>query len=212
MNMEAIKRAADRGAKLILTVDCGIGARAEVAAARELGVEMIITDHHQPGENIPEGVPIINPHLPGSHYPFPDLAGVGVAFKLAQALAERGLIPRDELLRHLDLVALGTIADVVPLLGENRVLACHGLAQLTRTENPGLRALMEVTRLQGRAITAGHVGFVLAPRLNAMGRSGRCQHRGAIAPDRQPGQRPGPRQAARAGKPGAPADRGAGAG
>ena len=172
LNMEAIKRAAERGARLILTVDCGIGARAEVAAARELGVEMIVTDHHQPGENIPEGVPIIDPHLPGSRYPFPDLAGVGVAFKLAQALVERGLIPWDELRRHLDLVALGTVADVVPLLGENRVLAYHGLAQLNRTEHPGLRALLEITRLQGRAITAGHVGFVLAPRLNAMGRLG----------------------------------------
>ncbi|NLG84561.1 MAG: single-stranded-DNA-specific exonuclease RecJ [Firmicutes bacterium] len=172
LSVEVMKKAARQGVKLILTVDCGITARAEVAYARELGMEVIVTDHHQPGEEIPAAAAVIDPKLPGSRYPFPELAGVGVAFKLALALAERGLVPKEELFRHLDLVALGTIADVVPLLDENRVLACYGLRQLNRTENPGLRALLEVTRLAEREVNAGHVGFILAPRLNATGRLG----------------------------------------
>ncbi|MCL6613232.1 MAG: single-stranded-DNA-specific exonuclease RecJ [Firmicutes bacterium] len=172
LSVEAIEKAARQGVRLILTVDSGITARAEVAYARERGIEVIVTDHHQPGEEVPEAAAVIDPKLPGSRYPFPDLAGVGVAFKLGWALMERGLVPREDLLRHLDLVALGTIADVVPLVDENRVLARHGLLQLNRTENPGLRALLEVTRLGEREVTAGHVGFILAPRLNATGRLG----------------------------------------
>jgi len=172
LSLGAIQRAAHQGVKLILTVDCGIGAVNEVAAARALGLDVIVTDHHEPGTEIPEAAAVIDPKLPGSRYPFPELAGVGVAFKLAQALVERGLLDEQELWRHLDLVALGTIADVVPLLDENRVLAYFGLARLNRTELPGLRALLEVLHLQERVVTAGHVGFALAPRLNASGRLG----------------------------------------
>ncbi|MGE5550059.1 MAG: single-stranded-DNA-specific exonuclease RecJ [Bacteroidota bacterium] len=172
LSLESVRRAAQQGIKVILTVDCGISAVAEVAAAREMGLDVIVTDHHQPGPVLPEAAAVIDPKLPGSRYPFTELAGVGVAFKLGQALVERGLLARQELLRHLDLVALGTVADVVPLIDENRILAHFGLAQLNRTELPGLRALLEVTRLDGREITSGQVGFVLAPRLNASGRLG----------------------------------------
>ena len=170
LSLETVRRAAERGVKLILTVDCGISALNEVAAARELGLDVIVTDHHQPGPDLPDAVAVIDPKLPESRYPFPHLAGVGVAFKLGQALAERGLLTRDELFCRLDLVALGTVADVVPLVGENRVLVHHGLRRLNQTEHPGLRALIETVRLNEREVTAGHVGYVLGPRLNASGR------------------------------------------
>lgn len=176
LSAEVIARAAARGVKLIVTVDCGIAGCREVEYARELGVDVIVTDHHEPGEEIPDAVAVIDPKLPGSAYPHPDLAGVGVAFKLAQALCEEGLIRQEDLWRHLDLVALGTIADVVPLVDENRILVHHGLARLARTEHPGLRALLEKVHLRDREITAGQVGFVLAPRLNATGRLGDAGH------------------------------------
>ncbi|MGE5530345.1 MAG: single-stranded-DNA-specific exonuclease RecJ [Patescibacteria group bacterium] len=173
LSLEALERAARHGINLVLTVDCGISARAEIAAARALGLDVIVTDHHQPGPDVPEeAVAVIDPKLPGAGYPFTELAGVGLAFKLGQGLAEMGLISREELLRHLDLVALGTVADIVPLVDENRILAHFGLEQLNHTENPGLRALLDVVHLQDREITAGHIGFVLAPRLNASGRLG----------------------------------------
>lgn len=172
LSKEIIAKAARGGVKLMITVDCGIGGREEVAFANELGLDVIVTDHHKPGDNIPDALAVIDPKLPGSAYPYPELAGVGVAFKLVQGLAERGMIDREELHRHLDLVAVGTIADVVPLTGENRVLVHAGLARLNKTGNAGLRALLETARLGDREVTAGHVGFILAPRLNATGRLG----------------------------------------
>ena len=172
LSLEAIKRAAAQGISLILTADCGISACAEVAAAGGLGLDVIVTDHHEPGEKLPEAVAVINPKMHGSRYPFSGLAGVGVAFKLGQALMERGLLTADDLWRRLDLVALGTIADVVPLLDENRILVHHGLMQLNKTEHPGLRALLEAVQLHEKTVTAGQVGYVLAPRLNASGRIG----------------------------------------
>ncbi len=161
-----LTRLAEEGCGLVLTVDCGITAVEEVAEARRRGLEVIVTDHHRPGERLPE-CPLVVTRP--SRYPFPELCGTGVAFKLAQAL----LGPESAVVRRqLDLVALATIADVVPLVGENRSLAIAGLRALAVTQRPGLRALMRCSRVDGASLDAGAVGFRLAPRLNAAGRLG----------------------------------------
>ena len=147
-------------------MDCGITAAAEVAAAQARGLEVIVTDHHRPGETLPD-CPIVATRP--SDYPFPELCGTGVVYKLGQALLGAD---SDVLKRHLDLVALATIADVVPLVGENRSLAIAGLRALARTQKPGLRALMQVARVDPAAIDAGACGFRLGPRINAAGRLG----------------------------------------
>jgi single-stranded-DNA-specific exonuclease len=159
-----IARLADDGVGLVLTVDCGITAVDEVAEARALGLQVVVTDHHRPGERLPD-CPVVATRP--STYPFPDLCGTGVVHKLAQALlgAEHPAVAR-----HLDLVALATIADVVPLVGENRSLAVAGLRSLARTQKPGLRALMEVARVDPAVVDASAVAFRLAPRVNAAGR------------------------------------------
>src|SRR2546423_7816811 len=163
---ETLERLAGEGCGLVVTVDCGITAAEEVRRARELGLEVVVTDHHRPAEELPD-CPIVATRP--SAYPFPDLCGTGVVYKLGEAL----LGPGSEVLqRHLDLVALATIADVVPLVGENRSLAIAGLRTLARTQKPGLRALMKVARVDPAAVDAGKVGFRLAPRINAAGRLG----------------------------------------
>ena len=163
---ETLARLADEGCGLVLTVDCGITAVAEVAEARERGLDVVVTDHHRPGETLP-ACPIVATRP--SAYPFPELCGTGVVYKLGQALfGVDSEVPR----RHLDLVALATIADVVPLVDENRSLAIAGLRALARTAKPGLRALMETAGVDPAAVDAGAVGFRLAPRLNAAGRLG----------------------------------------
>jgi len=162
-----IERLAAEGIQLVLTVDCGITAAAEVDAARRLGVDMIVSDHHRPGETLPD-CPIVA--TKPSAYPFPDLCGTGVVAKIAQALLGAG---HSLVARHADLVALATIADVVPLLDENRALATAGLRGLSRTQKPGLRALMRVAGVDPATVDATAVGFRLAPRLNAAGRLGR---------------------------------------
>jgi single-stranded-DNA-specific exonuclease len=164
---ETLSRLADEGCGLVLTVDCGITAVDEVAAAKQRGLAVVVSDHHRAGEELPP-CPLVGPYR-GSHYPFRDLCGTGVVFKLGQALLGAGA---DTLLRHLDLVALATIADVVPLVDENRGLAIAGLRTLARTQKPGLRELMEVARVDPAALDTGSVGFRLAPRLNAAGRLG----------------------------------------
>jgi single-stranded-DNA-specific exonuclease len=163
---QTLERLADEGCGLVLTVDCGITAATEVAAAQVRGLEVIVTDHHRPGEILPD-CPIVATRP--SDYPFPELCGTGVVFKLAQALLGAD---SDELKRHLDLVALATIADVVPLVGENRSLAIAGLRGLARTQKPGLRALMQVARVDPAAVDSGACGFRLGPRINAAGRLG----------------------------------------
>jgi single-stranded-DNA-specific exonuclease len=163
---QTLERLADEGCGLVLTVDCGITAAAEVAEAEARGLEVIVTDHHRPGEILPN-CPIVATRP--SDYPFPELCGTGVVFKLAQALLGAD---SDELKRHLDLVALATIADVVPLVGENRSLAIAGLRGLARTQKPGLRALMQVARVDPAAVDSGACGFRLGPRINAAGRLG----------------------------------------
>ncbi|MDX6511419.1 MAG: single-stranded-DNA-specific exonuclease, partial [Gaiellaceae bacterium] len=161
-----LDRLADEGCGLVLTVDCGITAAAEVAAATARGLDVIVTDHHRPAERLPE-CPIVATRP--SDYPFPELCGTGVVFKLGQALLGAD---SEELKRHLDLVALATIADIAPLRGENRVFARYGLKMLAETKNLGLRALIRSAGLEGKPLTAGRVGYILAPRLNAVGRLG----------------------------------------
>src|SRR4051795_2228356 len=166
VSSETIARLADEGYGLVLTVDCGITAVAEVAEAKRRGLDVIVTDHHRPGETLPD-CPIVATRP--SDYPFPELCGTGVVYKLGQALfGIESEIPR----RHLDLVALATIADVVPLVDENRSLAIAGLRALARTAKPGLRALMRSAGVDPAGLDAGTVGFRLAPRLNAAGRLG----------------------------------------
>src|SRR5919197_1029580 len=161
-----LERLADGGCELVLTVDCGITAVAEVAAARARGLDVIVSDHHRPGEELPE-CPLVVTRP--SAYPFADLCGTGVVYKLGEALLGS---ESDALRRHLDLVALATVADVVPLAGENRTLTIAGLRALARTQKPGLQALMRVARVDPATVDTGHVGFRLAPRLNAAGRLG----------------------------------------
>ena len=158
-----IDRLADEGCSLLLTVDCGITAVEEVAAAKARGLEVIVTDHHRPGATLPD-CPVVATRP--SEYPFPELCGTGVVCKLAQALGV-------DVAPYLDLVALATIADVVPLLDENRSLAIAGLRELARTQRPGLRALMRNARVDPAAVDSAAVGFRLAPRINAAGRLGR---------------------------------------
>src|SRR5213076_1548131 len=160
------------GARLIITCDCGITAIEAVRAARAAGIEVIVTDHHVPGDELPPASAVLDPRRPDCPAEDKDLCGAGVAFKLAQALMPAlGLSPNVPL-HFLDYVALATVADVVPLTGENRILVRHGLKMLADSRWTGLRALVEAAGLAGRPIKAGHVGFILAPRLNAAGRIG----------------------------------------
>ncbi|MDP9491074.1 MAG: single-stranded-DNA-specific exonuclease RecJ [Actinomycetota bacterium] len=161
---ETLDRLAGEGCGLVLTVDCGITAVAEVARAKELGLEVVVTDHHRPGEELPD-CPIVATRP--SDYPFPELCGTGVVYKLGQALLGPGA---EALRRHLDLVAIATISDVVPLVDENRYLAREGLKALARTQKLGLQALMRSAGVDPAAVDAGAVGFRLAPRINAAGR------------------------------------------
>jgi len=173
LNSVAIERAAKAGVRVLITVDCGITAIDEVELARTLNIDVIITDHHEPTEILPDAYALINPKVKDSGYPFRDLAGVGVAFKLAQALLQTlgnsdvGIHSELEL---LDLVALGTIADLVPLVGENRIIVHHGLIQMEKTLHTGLEALLEECGLRGKPLKAGQIGFMVAPRINAAGR------------------------------------------
>src|SRR4051812_15652433 len=163
---ETLARLADEGCRLVLTVDCGITAVAEVAEAQARGLEVIVTDHHRPGDRLPD-CPIVATRPSG--YPFPELCGTGVVHKLGQALfGVDSEIPK----RHLDLVALATIADVVPLVDENRALAIAGLRALARTQKPGLQALMKAAGVDAASVDAGACGFRLGPRINAAGRLG----------------------------------------
>jgi single-stranded-DNA-specific exonuclease len=164
---ETIEQLADQGVDLVLTVDCGITAVDEVARAIELGLDVVVTDHHRPGETLPD-CPVVATRP--SEYPCPDLCGTGVVYTLARALLGDDH-PAVE--RVLDLVALATIADVVPLVDENRALAAGGLRALARTSRPGLKALMRTARVDPAAIDATAVAFRLAPRINAAGRLGR---------------------------------------
>jgi single-stranded-DNA-specific exonuclease len=169
MRVPVIEQAHSGGYHVVLSVDTGIREHEVLGRARELGLDCIVTDHHLPKDHLPPAAAILNPRRPNCGYPEKDLSGVGVAFKLAQALLAERMTER-QLESYLKIVCLGTIADVVPLVGENRVIAHFGLAGLREPSQPGLAALVAVSGLQGREVTTGDVGFRLAPRLNAAGR------------------------------------------
>lgn len=171
INQEALGILKERGFDLVISVDCGITSVKEAAWARDNGLDLIITDHHSVPEIIPQAIAVINPNRLGDPYPFKALAGVGVAFKLAQALQTRfGLPIAGQEKWLLDLVALGTVCDVVPLVGENRVLASYGLKVMRQTRRVGLRELALIGRTTPEELTSYHLGFVLGPRMNAAGR------------------------------------------
>ncbi len=172
LNIEALTKLREKKeADLVISVDCGIRSVAEVEHANKIGLDMIITDHHSLGPELPPAVAIVNPKRPSSQYPEKMLAGVGIAFKLAQALCQAmpGHANFDET-ALLDLVAIGTVADLAPLIGENRQLVINGLAELNKAKRPGVASLIRVSKLKRGSLTAESIGFGLGPRINAAGR------------------------------------------
>ena len=168
LNADSVKRLVQDGTRLLITVDCGVSSVAEIAWAQSHGMDVIVTDHHHMPTEMPSALAILNPRQPDCRYPFKDLAGVGVAYKLAHGICMAFGRDERELAETLDLVALGTVADLAPLLGENRALVRRGLAQLSRPERPGLQEMMLRAGLQ--RVDAGTIAFALGPRLNAAGR------------------------------------------
>ena len=171
LNKDAIKKIADDGVNLIITVDCGISGIEEVDYANSLGLEVIVTDHHEVGEVLPNAIAVVDAKRKDSTYPFRELAGVGVGFKLIQAIAQRLELEEKEYLKYLDIVCIGTISDIVPLVDENRVIAKLGLKLVEVTKNVGLKALLEASGY--KKIDSFTVSFGLAPRINACGRMGK---------------------------------------
>ena len=171
LNMTAIKNLWEEGVRLIITVDCGISAIKEVNEAKELGMDIIITDHHTPASDLPQAIAVIDPKRSDSQYPFPHLAGAGIAFKLVQALLHKDK-NADVTNKLLDLVALGTIPDMVPLTGENRYLVKKGLEALNNTQRIGVKKMIGIATLKPDKISEGDVAWALGPRLNAAGRIG----------------------------------------
>ena len=169
LNPIAIRQLGEEQVKLIITVDCGITALEEAALCRELGMDLVITDHHECKEELPRAAAIVDPHKPGDGYPHRNLSGVAVAFKLACALSGDAQAVLEE---YADMVCLGTVADVIPLVGENRVFVSRGLEALEHTKRPGLAALMEECGCAQGEITSSTIGYMLAPRINAAGRMG----------------------------------------
>ncbi len=169
---KGIEQAAQNEYNLIITVDCGVTAIQEIELARDLGMDVIICDHHQSGTKLPPAVAILNPKRAECSYPFKELAGVGVAFKLVQAIQQHLELDEALLLNLLNLVAIGSAADIVPLVDENRILVKFGLQYIRRTDNVGLRALVQSAGLDNKEIGTGQVVFMLAPRINAVGRLG----------------------------------------
>jgi single-stranded-DNA-specific exonuclease len=185
LNQGAVKALAQQGIKLVITVDCGVRSTEEAALAHSLGMDLIITDHHALADQLPAAVAVIDPRREDDRYPFKHFAGAGLAFKLAQALlraekrvpvvrpalkesfGDQGLPQEDDL---LDLVALGTVADLAPLVGENRALVCRGLERLRQAQRPGIAAMLAEAQVRPERVDAGTVGYVLGPRLNAAGR------------------------------------------
>lgn len=172
LNPIAIAQLHRQGVKLIVTVDCGITALQEALLCRELGIDLVITDHHECKEILPQAVAVVDPHRPDGGYPHLDLSGVGIAFKLAAALQGN----QEQVLReYADMVCLGTVADVMPLRGENRVFVSRGLQSLRSTHRVGIAALMKEAGCTGETLSAATIGFMLAPRINAAGRMGQIE-------------------------------------
>jgi len=170
-----VEQAAQSGATLLITVDCGITAIEEVALAKTLGIDVIVSDHHEPGKGLPVAAAILDPKRETCRYPFKELAGVGVAFKLIQAISVKLGLGETAYQDFVDLVALGSAADIVPLVDENRVLVKLGLDKINHVERTGIRALAETTGLLGKPIGTGQIVFILAPRINAVGRLGNAE-------------------------------------
>ena len=172
LNPIAIRQLHAEGVKLIITVDCGITAMDEARMCKELGIDLVITDHHECKEYLPEAIAVVDPHRPDGGYPHKDLSGVGVAFKLAAALCG----DQEEVLNdYADMVCLGTVADVMPLQGENRVFVSRGLEALRTSKRPGLVALMQQSGCEPATLSASSVGYMRAPRINAAGRMGQIE-------------------------------------
>jgi len=170
LNINAVKLAREKGVSLIITADCGISAQKEVRLANEYGIDVIITDHHEiKSDSLPDARAIINPLQKDCSYPFKHLSGVGLAYKLCQVLLEESGFQSEE---YLDLVALGTVSDLSVQKGENRILTKAGLKRLNNTKNKGIKALRDASGLKGKDISCGHIGYILGPRINAMGRIG----------------------------------------
>jgi len=169
VSRKGIDFARSKGVKLIITVDCGISAIEEIEYANSSGIDVIVTDHHEVKEKLPSALAIINPKQPGCQYPDKNLAGVGVVMKLIQGLMKEGY-DAIELNTLLEFACLGTLADIVPIIGENRIIVKYGLKQLERTQNIGLKALIKVCGLEGKEFNTYDIGFKIAPRINAMGR------------------------------------------
>ena len=187
LNGEAVLHLAQQGVTLIITVDCGITAAREVEFARELGIDVVITDHHECKQAIPEAAAVVDPHRPDCPYPFKGLAGVGVALKLAMAAAgpdRAGLVFRE----YADLAAVGTVADVMPMTGENRTIVQTGLAALAHPRRVGLAQLMEEAGLGDKPVTSVSIGYTLAPRINAAGRMGQADLAAELLLTRDPGR------------------------
>ena len=168
LNKEALLKLKEENISLVITVDCGISALAEVEYANSIGLDICITDHHECSEELPKAFAIVNPKRPNSKYPFNFLAGVGVAFKVLTALTKKLNMENNEYLKYLDIVSVGTIADIVPLVDENRIIAKNGLKMLRHTSNEGLKALMKIAKVS--VVDSENVSFGLAPRINASGR------------------------------------------
>lgn len=170
VSASAIKKAARRNVKLIISVDCGITANAEVEIAKSHNIDFIVCDHHEPVGDIPRALAILDPKKKNCQYPFKELAGCGVAFKLLQGLCIKLDLPASTYLQYLDLVAIGTAADIVQITGENRILVYHGLLSINKSPRTGLKALLTISGLARQTITVSLIVFVLAPRINAVGR------------------------------------------
>ncbi len=170
VSRRGIDHAWQAGVKLIIVLDCGIKAFDEIAYAKSLGIDFIICDHHVPDEGMPPAVAILNPKRPDSTYPFSHLSGCGVGFKFMQAFAKDNGIPFSRLVPMLDLCAVSIASDIVPVMGENRILAYHGLRQLSQNPSVGLKAIIEICGLSGRELTMGDIVFKIGPRINASGR------------------------------------------
>ena len=170
LNKDAISKIYNDGYKLMITVDCGISGLEEVDYANSLGMEIIITDHHEPAEKLPEAIAVIDAKRKDNKYPFNQLAGVGVVFKLIQAISKELKLEEKEYLKYLDLVCIGTISDIVPLVDENRVIAKLGLKLIEKTKNIGLKTLLNIADL--KKIDSNAISFGVAPRINACGRMG----------------------------------------
>lgn len=173
---EAGIRHAERvGATLLISVDCGITGIEEVALAKSIGIDVIVSDHHEPGSDMPDAAAILDPKREECSYPFQELAGVGVAYKLIQAVSEAAGLDEKISRDYVDLVALGSAADIVPLIDENRLLVNKGLEKMNRMDRLGIRALAESAGLTGKSIGTGQVVFIMAPRINAVGRLGNAE-------------------------------------